>query len=425
MLCDFSGTGRKPDMKKALMYGAGNIGRGFIGQVFSKSGYEVVFIDVNKEIIAALNAAHEYPVDIISTTGTIGTVVSPVRAVDGMDIESVSSEIATADIMATAVGVHVLPHIVKPIVAGLKRRWAQHNTAPLNIIICENLINANTYLAELICKELSGTEITLFHDTIALVEASIGRMVPVMTETMRKGNLLRVCVEEYDQLPVDKDAFKGPLPVLDNMVPFSPFKFYIQRKLFIHNLGHGITAYLGHLQHYQYVWEAVNNPWIKLVALNAMLESAMALSLEHHVHPATIIAHIHNLLVRFGNTQLGDTIERVGKDPLRKLSHNDRLAGALHLCKKQSLPSISICLGIAAALCFDNQSDPAAVELADQIKRNGLNKTIIDLCGIASGSKELNDIIRFHAMLKDRQPLQSILNELDLSRDKSAKTIRA
>ena len=56
-------------MKKAVMYGAGNIGRGFIGQLFSESGYEVAFIDVNREIIDQLNRDGQYPVGVLSGTG--------------------------------------------------------------------------------------------------------------------------------------------------------------------------------------------------------------------------------------------------------------------------------------------------------------------------------------------------------------------
>jgi mannitol-1-phosphate 5-dehydrogenase len=49
-------------MKKAVMYGAGNIGRGFIGQLFSESGYHVVFIDIADSVVDRLNKDGCYPV---------------------------------------------------------------------------------------------------------------------------------------------------------------------------------------------------------------------------------------------------------------------------------------------------------------------------------------------------------------------------
>jgi len=149
-------------MKKAVMYGAGNIGRGFIGQLLSQSGYEVVFIDVNTEILEKLNNDGQYPVKILAGNLSKEITIKNVRGVNGTDIEKVAAEIATADLMATAVGVNVLPWIVKPISEGLKKRWQLGNMQPLNIIICENLMDANHYLSSLIKKELSEDEKSSF-----------------------------------------------------------------------------------------------------------------------------------------------------------------------------------------------------------------------------------------------------------------------
>ncbi|MBC7960784.1 MAG: mannitol dehydrogenase, partial [Vallitaleaceae bacterium] len=270
-------------MKKAIMYGAGNIGRGFIGQLMSESGYEVVFIDVNAALLEALNKEEKYPVKILAGNTSKEIIVENVRGVSGLEMDQVAHEIATADLMATAVGVNVLPRIIKPICEGLKKRWQHGNMNPLNILICENLMDANHFLAELIKKELQGKDLEYFETLVGLVEASIGRMVPVMTPEMQEGNILRICVEEYGILPVDKDAFKGEIPKIKNLLPYSPFDFYIQRKLFIHNMGHALAAYLGKLKGYTYIWEAINDPFIKLAVTSAMKDCATAMAIEHHV----------------------------------------------------------------------------------------------------------------------------------------------
>ena len=192
-------------MKKFIMYGAGNIGRGFIGQLFSLSGYSVGFIDINKEVIARLNTDKEYPVDVVSNDGLEEIAVKNVYGIDGTDIELVSNEIASADIMATAIGVNVLKFIAKPIALGLKKRF-ENNAKPFNIIICENLIGADEFLKGLI-KEQIPEYAERVENEIGFVEASIGRMVPVMTEEKKQGNPLRVFVEPYNILPVDLNAF--------------------------------------------------------------------------------------------------------------------------------------------------------------------------------------------------------------------------
>ena len=142
-------------MKKAVMYGAGNIGRGFIGKLFSETGYEVVFIDINPVILERLNSDRRYPVRIMADGEYKEEIVDNVRAVSAADVNQVALEIASADIMATAVGVNVLPKIAKPIASGLHKRWEDGNFSPLNIIICENMLDANHYLSKLIKQELS------------------------------------------------------------------------------------------------------------------------------------------------------------------------------------------------------------------------------------------------------------------------------
>jgi len=386
-------------MKKAVMYGAGNIGRGFIGQLFSQSGYEVVFIDVNAAVLDKLNADGKYPIRILNGSDSRDVIVSNVRGVNGSDIQRVAEEIAQADIMATAVGVNVLPKIAKPVAEGLKRRWQLGRMDPLNIIICENLLDANHYLAGIIKQELDDTGKRNFDSLVGMVKASIGRMVPVMTPEMQEGNLLKVCVEEYCELPVDKDGFKGEIPQIVNMLPASPFAFYIQRKLFIHNMGHALTAYLGGIKGCSYIWEAIKNPCIRLTVLKAMQDSAVALSKEHGIKLESILVHVNDLIYRFGNRQLGDTVNRVGNDTKRKLSYNDRLVGAAMLCVSQGINPVNICIGIAAAMKFDWSQNTSSSEVLQIIGAEGPEAVLKKICGITKESTLWDQILEFYYLL--------------------------
>lgn len=397
-------------MKKAVMYGAGNIGRGFIGQVFSESGYEVAFIDVNLDIINQLKSVGEYPVGVLSRSGCQEMTVTNVRGVNGFDIGKVAEAITEADIMATAVGVNVLPKIVKPIAEGLKKRWQSGRMDPLNIIICENLLDANHYLAKLIKQELNDVQNSYFDNLIGLVEASIGRMVPVMTPELQEGNILRICVEEYCELPVDRDAFKGGIPQIKNMQPASPFAFYIQRKLFIHNMGHALTAYLGKLKGYSYIWEAIQDPFIELAVIRAMQDSAKALSREHGIKLEIILDHVDDLIYRFGNKLLGDTINRVGNDVKRKLSPNDRLVGAANLCFAHGINPANICLGIAAAMKFDSM-DANLKGVADIIAGKGPEAVLKEICQLSEKSMIYEMTLELYNLLDDFSHINKIIEK--------------
>ena len=334
---------------KAVMYGGGNIGRGFIGALFAKSGYEVTFIDVAEAVVNTLQTEKKYPLRYISAAGNKDTWVTNVTAVNGNDGEAASDAIANCDVMATAVGARILKFIVPNIVAGLRKRWAM-GKGPLNIIICENLMDANKVLEGMLKEQLTQEEIALFDKNVGLVEASIGRMVPVQTEEMKNGEPLRVCVEEYGFLPVDKDAFIGEIPPIENMVPFSPFDFYIKRKLFVHNMGHATCAYLGDLLGLPYIYQSIAVAEIRILVQNAMLESAMALAKKYGVSLPDLQMHITDLLGRFTNAALGDTCQRVGGDPARKLSFEDRLIGSSRLALAQGITPAYITVGAAAGL---------------------------------------------------------------------------
>ena len=333
----------------AVMYGGGNIGRGFIGALLSQSGYRVTFIDVAEPVVNHLQEKGCYPIRYVFSGGHEDVLVENVTAVNGNDAEAASDVIANCDIMATAVGARILKFIVPNIVAGLRKRWAM-GEKPLNIIVCENLMDANLVVEGMIKEQLTEEEKAMFDKTVGLVEASIGRMVPVQTEEMKDGEPMRVCVERYGFLPTDKAAFKGGIPEIKNMVPFEPFDFYIKRKLYIHNMGHATCAYLGDLLKLEYIYQSIDVADVRILVQNAMIESAVALSKKYGVPMEDIVMHITDLLNRFTNAALLDTCARVGGDPGRKLSPDDRLIGSSTLALAQGITPAYIAVGAAAGL---------------------------------------------------------------------------
>ena len=378
-------------MKQAVMYGGGNIGRGFIGATLSQSGYEVTFIDVAEPVIQALQEKHCYPVRYVSGEGYEDVLIENVTAVSGNDQEAASEAIAGCDIMATAVGARILKFIVPNIVAGLRKRWARTD-APLNIIICENLNDANKILEGMLKEQLSEEEKTLFDARVGLVEASIGRMVPVQTEEMKDGDPMRVCVERYGFLPVDQAAIKGEVPEIQNLVPYEPFDFYIKRKLFIHNMGHATCAYLGGYVGRKYIYQAIDDSEILSIVENAMLESAMALSQKYGVELEPLMLHITDLLGRFRNAALKDTCKRVGGDPARKLGAADRLIGSSLLCLEMGVMPAYIAVGAAGAV-YRYLNETGTEQSYDAAKR-----VLREISGLPDGHAQTELILQMYGL---------------------------
>ncbi len=370
------------------VFGAGNIGRGFIGQIFSQSGYDVVFIDAVESLVNELNAKGYYPLELVTNDETITYEIGPVSACLAQNQEQVNQIISKADAMATAVGVPVLPKIAPGLAAAFAARKASGNNSELDILVCENKLGAGDYLRSLIL-EINPDLKMMLENKIGFVETPVGRMVPVLSEQERRDNPLLVRSEPYSELPVDASGFRGAVPAVSNLKPFTPFDFYHERKLFIHNMGHAVTAYLGYLAGAATIAEAINRPELRLFVEKTMRQTAQALSEHYGVEYNQLEEHVQDLLSRFANIRLGDTVSRVGRDPVRKLDKQDRLAGALRFTVEQGKQPYHLALAMAAALKFDAEGDPTAAQVRDRISEEGLDYFLQNHCGL-SGNGQLD-----------------------------------
>ncbi len=380
-------------MKRAVIVGAGNIGRGFIGQLFSEAGWEVCYLDVVSAVVDALNGAGAYPLEIVSNRGCERRTIAPVSAVNGNDHGAAARATADADVCVTCVGAKAIPYIIPNFAAGVKLRHAE-GRGPLNLLICENLMDADRYIDSLLSDVLTPEE----RADVGLVETSVGRMVPLPDKSLLEKEPLLVRAERYGVLPFDADAWKGPLPDVPGLVPISPFRFVIERKLYLHNMGHALCAYLGTLAGHALIADAVADPPIRLAVREAMTLSARALAKRYGKDLDALLAHADDLIRRFGNRALGDTAARVGADIPRKLAKSDRLTGAALTAEEAGIRPVWFSLGAAAALAVRAQSgDPGDGMPTDPAEAFGA------LTGVGDGPYR-DDALAFYAILTEEAP---------------------
>jgi mannitol-1-phosphate 5-dehydrogenase len=402
-------------MQKLVQFGAGNIGRSFIGQLFSRAGYEVVFIDVDPVTISEMNRRREYIVEIRDQQFE-QIVIGNVRALHAGDTEQIAKEIASADILGSAVGKNVLEKIVPNLAAGLARRYQQQGLNPIDLIICENILDGAEFLTQRL-QNILPADFPL-ESFLGLVETSIGKMVPIMSETDRQRDPLLVYAEAYNTLILDQKSFKNPIPNVPGLAPKANMKAYVQRKSFIHNLGHAMTAYLEFIEGkgFTYTWEVMANPAMRRRVKTVMWESGRALihAWPDEFNEANQEAHIENLLERFANQYLGDTIFRVGRDIQRKLSYDDRIIGALRFALENGIEPVESAF-TAAAACFFRKTDengdlfPGDREFAEQIFPQGIDailKTVAGLSPQIPTEKKILKLIReqFELIKKQIRP---------------------
>ena len=373
---------------RAVVCGAGNIGRGFIGQLFSESGYHVTFVDIDSGLVARLNEAGGYTIRLVSDQGDETRWIHPVDAVDGRDGNAFAEALRRADCLAVSVGLAALPHLARPIAAGLRLRWSEQRP-PLDILICENGLEAPAVLSKAVMDQLGDAEQVRLHREVGFVETCIGRMVPASGDDTADPLLVRA--EPYAELPVARDAFRGLLPSIRGMVPYAPFDYPVRRKLYVHNMGHAVAAWLGHRAGCRFIWEAVGDESVRAVTRGAMLEAAEALSMEYGVLPGELADHVDSLLERFANRRLGDTVERVGRDLVRKLSREDRLIGAMRLCLRHDIEPLHIAQGLEAALAFP---DPASDTVRRLLQSQGPEGVLDAVCGFHPGEWQREAVLK-------------------------------
>jgi mannitol-1-phosphate 5-dehydrogenase len=367
-----------------VQFGAGSIGRGFTGQLFSDAGYELIFVDVRPEIVAALNERGSYRLRFAGPTRHEEREVGPARAVDGRDMEAVARELAETNLACTAVGVNALHHLAPSIALGIRRRAAQGNAAPLDLLLCENQLHVGRRFREQVAARLPASEAGLL-DRVGFVETVVSRMVPELSWEERAADPLLVVAEDYDRLPVDGEAFCGATPLVVGLQPRAPFQAFFERKLFTHNLGHAVAAYLGAAAGHRFVHEAMADARIARTVWDAMEEASAGLIARWGFTHEEQAAHVAGLRERFANAALRDTVARVGRDPLRKLRPDDRLVGGGLLALESGIEPRNIAAGIAAALRFDAPGDPSAGELQRRLAESGVEGVLREVCGLEAG----------------------------------------
>lgn len=369
-------------MQKVVHFGAGNIGRGFLGQLYSQSGWHTVFVDVDPIIVSALNARHAYQIDILGPR-CYKINVENVSAVDGRDPEAVARHIVDADFLGTSVGVNALPKVAPVLAHGLEARAAQ-GRGPVDVLVCENLLNAAKVLRELVLTHCSDRAKNYVEKSVGFVGSVVSRMVPIVPEEVRRQNPLYVAVEEYAILPVDKRAFVAPIPAIKGMEPVDNLHALEERKLFTHNCGHALCAYWGYKAGLEFTWQVMEDAELRKRVQAGLWESGEALIKKHGFTYAQHEAHIKDLLQRFANKELGDTVFRVGRDPIRKLGRRDRLVGAALLALEYDIQPHNLVKGIVLALRYDEPRDEKAVELQSLIRNKGVEHVLETVCGLKS-----------------------------------------
>ncbi len=359
-----------------MHFGAGNIGRGFVGLLLHEAGYEVVFADVADALIHQLDAADSYEVHEVGDQSAVKTVDN-FRALNSSTQEAaVVAEISTADVVTTAVGANILKFVAPVIARGLASRPA--SLAPLQVMACENAINATNLLRFEIESAWDNAAGEL-SDVAAFANTAVDRIVP----NQEPGQGLDVTVETFYEWVIDRTPFGDSAPIIPGATFVDELGPYIERKLFTVNTGHASAAYFGYAAGLEKISEAMAEPGVAGKVRSVLDETKQLLVAKHGFPESEQEAYVQKILGRFSNPYLPDTVTRVGRAPLRKLSRHERFIGPAAELAERGVTPVALLDAISAALRFDDGNDDEAVELAQVLAESDAAEATERITGLA------------------------------------------
>ncbi|RAN78621.1 mannitol-1-phosphate 5-dehydrogenase [Bacillus sp. SRB_336] len=368
---------------KTVHFGAGNIGRGFVGLLLHNAGYEIVFADVAGALIDQLAAADSYDVHEVGDNAAVHTVDN-FRALNSAAApDAVVAEIATADMVTTAVGPNILKFVAPLIARGIAARDA--SLPPLQVMACENAINATDILEAAVRADVVDGADTVDAATAdaraVFANTAVDRIVP----NQEAGQGLDVTVETFFEWVIDKTPFHGAEPAIPGVTFVDDLAPYIERKLFTVNTGHAATAYFGYAAGIEKISDAMADPDVQAKVRAVLGETKGLLVKKHEFGEAEQEAYVEKILRRFSNPHLPDTVVRVGRAPLRKLSRHERFIGPAAELAENSIRPVALLEAVGAALRFADAGDAEAVELASILAGNTADAATERITGLAIG----------------------------------------
>lgn len=368
--------------KIAVHFGAGNIGRGFIGWLLVEAGYQVIFADVNEEVVNAINQQGKYEV-ILANEAQERFLVEGVQAVNSVtEAEKLAEWISQAEIITTAVGPTILPRLAQTIAQGLELR--KRSERYLTIIACENMIGGSEILKAAVLPLLTEAATLYVEKFVAFPNSAVDRIVP----NQHHQDLLTVTVEPFFEWVVEEPEDSKNAPKISGLKYVPDLTPYIERKLFTVNTGHAVTAYFGYMKNIESIEDAILNEKVLFIVRSALEETGALLEKKFQFSHQEHQEYIDKIIDRFKNPYISDYVTRVGRSPIRKIGENDRfIQPARQFVEAFNETPKALAVAIAAALKFKEPTDEEACALQKAIEEKGLDVAIEQYTGLKPYTK--------------------------------------
>jgi len=368
---------------KIVLFGAGATGKAHIGLLAWLSGFEIIFVDKNKDLVDRLNSEKKYLVKVFGKDIQEFTV-NGFTSYYFEDRDRIAEEISSACIVLTSVFDQNLPDVAKTIAKGITWSRISGRTESINFVACENMADSSRNLGKYVRDNLENPEDMLFmNKMVGFPDCMISRVVP-----QPESNPLLLVTEDYNEWTVDRYAFVGEKPAgLTPMTLVDNQQARLERKLYVHNGGHATAGYFAFHRKWVYIHEALADVIVGNQTINTLNELGEVVIHKHKFDRENIEEYKEDLKQRGSLAGLKDRVDRIIRDPIRKLSSAERLVAPTLYAEKFNLDNSYLIRSIVAVLKYSDPNDKQSLLLNEMIKKDGLPVTLEKVSGI---SKESN-----------------------------------
>ncbi|MDB7989859.1 mannitol dehydrogenase [Faecalicoccus pleomorphus] len=364
---------------KAVILGAGRIGRGFVTQLLTLNNVDITYFDASDAMVEQMNQIGHYTIHVLGHSD-LDLEVDHVKAYPTSDIDQLAACWKESDFIFTACGGKNMPSVGKTIGQAFKKLVTIGGVHLSNIITCENWIDPAKDLEEAILSCLDEKEAKLFKENVGVGESVIlctGTGAPDPSKVI---NPIDTWVQNFKYLPIDKDAIKTEIPNWEYIEFVDNFGHLLTQKLYTNNTSCGSVAYLGHLKGLTYMAEAANDVEIEPIMDEIYNEINQALIQGMGIDAESQYAFSKRAKAKYTDRDIVDKLTRIARDPLRKLRPEDRLIGPSNIALSIGVKPTAIALATAAALFYDEPDDESAMKLQQMRKEHGVEYILQNVC---------------------------------------------
>lgn len=368
-------------MKKAIIWGAGRIGRGFVADLLHEGGYFIDFVDINRELVDAMNANGVYSIFKADASGIRKEVIdSGFRAHHTSD--DLSALFLDEDcLIDVAVFKNDLDAVADMLVPYICLRAQKLPASKLDIITNVNMVSPELAFRKLLEERLTGEARRYLDGSIGISGIFMMCISPDAKPEMLLEDPLAVYNNGFFEQGVDAHAFLGRKPEAPRMRLSERLEAEEARKLYTLNMAHCAMAYLGKPIGYVTSFEAVNDQSIAGILDGALDEAGIGLKAEFGFTDEETAEWKKIIFDLLYNPYMADPLFRLGADSRRKLSGNDRLMMPAKLCLEAGTVPANLIKIILAGYEFEND-DPGTQYVRALVSGKGLAEAFCEVGSI-------------------------------------------